>query len=130
MLRVGEDAAVGERRHRFALVTGSSTGIGRASALALADAGFSVFAGVRKQADADSLRAERSEGVEPVTLDVTDAQAIKAAAAHIDEAAGGRLDGLVNNAGVAVPGPLEYVDIDGLRAQLEVNLVGQLALTQ
>jgi NAD(P)-dependent dehydrogenase (short-subunit alcohol dehydrogenase family) len=119
-----------ETGRRFALITGSSTGIGRATALALADAGFTAFAGVRKQADAESLRAERPEGVEPLILDVTDAATIEAAADHIREATGGRLDGLVNNAGVAVPGPLEYVDIDGLRAQLEVNLVGQLAVTQ
>ena len=115
---------------RVAVVTGSSTGIGRACALALDRLGFTVFAGVRKRADADSLRAEASERLEPVTVDVTDADSIAGAAERVREATGGRLTGLVNNAGTVVPGPVEGVDLDELRRQLEVNVVGQVAVTQ
>ena len=115
---------------RVAVVTGSSTGIGRACALALDRRGFTVFAGVRKQADADSLRAEASERLEPLTVDVTDADSIAGAAERVRDATGGRLTGLVNNAGIVVPGPVEGVDLDELRRQLEVNVVGQVAVTQ
>jgi NAD(P)-dependent dehydrogenase (short-subunit alcohol dehydrogenase family) len=115
---------------RVAVVTGSSTGIGRACALALDRHGFTVFAGVRKQADADSLRAEASERLEPLTVDVTDADSIAGAAERVRDATGGRLTGLVNNAGIVVPGPVEGVDLDELRRQLEVNVVGQVAVTQ
>ena len=115
---------------RVAVVTGSSTGIGRACALALDRLGFTVFAGVRKRADADSLRAEASERLEPVTVDVTDADSIAGAAERVREATGGRVTGLVNNAGTVVPGPVEGVDLDELRRQLVVNVVGQVAVTQ
>jgi len=116
---------------RSVLVTGSSTGIGRATALRLDAAGWRVFAGVRKQEDADSLRAAGSERLTPVMLDVTDADAISAAAALLgDELGGAGLDGLVNNAGVAIPSPLETMPIDAFRRQIEVNLTGQVAVTQ
>jgi NAD(P)-dependent dehydrogenase (short-subunit alcohol dehydrogenase family) len=116
---------------RSALVTGSSTGIGRATALRLDSAGWRVFAGVRKQEDADSLRAAGSDRLTPVILDVTDAEAIAAAAASLgDELGGAGLDGLVNNAGVAIPSPLETMPIDAFRRQIEVNLTGQVAVTQ
>ena len=107
------------------LVTGASTGIGRATAVLLAQRGFRVFAGVRKQSDADSLRAE---GITPLILDVTNAEHIAAAAAAITEAGG--LYGLVNNAGIASAAPLEFVPVPELRHQLEVNVVGQVAVTQ
>ena len=112
------------------VITGASTGIGRASALELDSRGFHVFAGVRRDEDADRLRAERPS-IEPLRIDVTDAASIAAARDHVAEAVGARgLAGLVNNAGIAVPGPLEHLPIDELRRQLEVNLVGQVAVTQ
>jgi NAD(P)-dependent dehydrogenase (short-subunit alcohol dehydrogenase family) len=116
---------------RSVLVTGSSTGIGRATALRLDAVGWRVFAGVRKQEDADSLRAAGSERLTPVMLDVTDAEVISAAAVLLgDQLGGAALDGLVNNAGVAIPSPLETMPIDAFRRQIEVNLTGQVAVTQ
>lgn len=115
---------------RSVLVTGASTGIGRATALRLDSSGWQVFAGVRKDADAESLGAEASPRLVPVTLDVTDPGQIAAAADRIEAEAEGGLDGLVNNAGVAVPGPLETVPLDDLRHQLEVNLIAYVAVTQ
>jgi NAD(P)-dependent dehydrogenase (short-subunit alcohol dehydrogenase family) len=115
---------------RSVLVTGASTGIGRATALRLDRPGWRVFAGVRREEDAESLRAEGSERLTPLMLDVTDADQIAAAAARIEAEAGGRLDGLVNNAGVAIPGPLETLAIDDFRRQIEVNLIAHVAVTQ
>ena len=112
------------------LVTGSSTGIGRACALALERAGFRVFAGVRRPDDGDALRAAASDALEPLILDITDAAQIEAAAERIGEASGGRLAGLVNNAGIALGGPREVRPIEEFRRQREVNLVGQVAVTQ
>ncbi len=114
---------------RSVLVTGASTGIGRATALRLDAAGWRVFAGVRRDADADSLRAEGSERLRPLHLDVTEPDQI-AAAAELVTVEATALDGLVNNAGVAVPSPLETIPIDRFRHQIEVNLVGQVAVTQ
>jgi NAD(P)-dependent dehydrogenase (short-subunit alcohol dehydrogenase family) len=112
------------------LVTGSSTGIGRATALRLDRAGFQVFAGVRNRGDAESLEAEASDRLEPVIIDVTEADTIAVTAQRIEQVTGGRLAGLVNNAGIVVAGPIETLDIDSLRRQLEVNLTGQVAVTQ
>lgn len=109
------------------VVTGASTGIGEATATHLAGLGFDVLAGVRKDEDAERLRAER---IQPVKLDVIDEASIAAAREEIEQACGGRLAGLVNNAGIAVAAPLEYLPIDRLREQLEVNLIGQVAVTQ
>jgi NAD(P)-dependent dehydrogenase (short-subunit alcohol dehydrogenase family) len=115
---------------RSVLVTGASTGIGRATALRLDGSGWRVFAGVRKESDAESLRRDGSARITPVTLDVTDAEQIAAAAERVSQESDGGLDGLVNNAGVAIPGPLETVPIEDLRHQLEVNLVAYVAVTQ
>ena len=113
------------------LVTGSSTGIGRACAAHLAGAGHTVFAGVRKEADGQSLSQEIGERVVPLILDVTDAGAIDRAATFIRARVGGDgLQGLVNNAGVAMGGPLEYLPIESWRTQIEVNVIGQVAVTQ
>jgi NAD(P)-dependent dehydrogenase (short-subunit alcohol dehydrogenase family) len=108
------------------VVTGASSGIGEATASHLASLGFRVFAGVRKDEDAERLR----ERVTPVKLDVTDAGSISAVREQVEEAAPEGLSGLVNNAGVSVSGPVEFIPIDELRHQLEVNVVGQVAVTQ
>lgn len=113
------------------VITGASSGIGRATALRLARGGFRVFAGYRDEVDAASLAAEATGELEPLSIDVADADQIAAAAARVGEAAGGQgLWGLVNNAGIAIPGPVESLPIDDLRRALEVNLVGQIAVTQ
>jgi len=110
------------------VVTGASTGIGEATTRKLRSLGFDVFAGVRKDEDAERAR---SDGVHPVKVDVTDASTIASARAEVEEAVGaGRLAGLVNNAGVAISGPIEFVPPDELRRQLDVNVVGQVAVTQ
>jgi NAD(P)-dependent dehydrogenase (short-subunit alcohol dehydrogenase family) len=106
------------------LVTGASTGIGEATVLRLQELGFEPVAGVRGDEDAERLRGV---GLRTVRLDVTDPEQIAAARAELGE---GALAGLVNNAGVAVPAPLEFIPLDQLRDQLEVNLVGQVAVTQ
>lgn len=105
------------------VVTGASSGIGEASALRLKAAGFEVLAGVRNEGDAERLRGR---GVEPVKVDVTDEAQVRALA----DTVGGELSGLVNNAGIAVVAPLEFIPIGEFRRQLEVNVVGQLAVTQ
>jgi len=113
------------------LVTGASTGIGRATALLLDSHGFVVFAGVRRKVDADSLIAHASNRLVPLILDVTKSEDIASAARQVAAAVGDSgLDGLVNNAGTAAAAPLEFVPVEDFRWQLEVNLVGQLAVTQ
>ena len=113
------------------VVTGTSTGIGRAAAKRLAHGGFRVFAGVRKDADAESIRGEGIDGLEPVMIDVTDEGSIASAREHVEQAVGDEgLEGLVNNAGTAIPGPLEFLSLQRIRDQLEVNLIGQIAVTQ
>lgn len=119
------------RAVKSVLVTGASTGIGRATAQHLDAVGWQVFAGVRKEADAESLRQAGSERLVPLMLDVTDAAQIAAAAERIGvEVGAAGLDGLVNNAGIAVPGPLETLPIDDFRRQIEVNLTAHVAVTQ
>ena len=106
------------------LVTGASSGIGEATALHLKELGFDPVGAVRKDADAERLQ---SQGLRTVRLDVTDAESIAAARAALGDAP---LAGLVNNAGVAVASPLEFLPVDQLRHQLEINLIGQVAVTQ
>jgi NAD(P)-dependent dehydrogenase (short-subunit alcohol dehydrogenase family) len=108
------------------VITGASTGIGRATAVRLAGAGFAVLAGVRREEDGADLRAQDAR-IEPVLVDVTDAGQIASLAARVG---GAPLAGLVNNAGIAVAGPLEGVPIDLVRRQYEVNVFGLLAVTQ
>jgi NAD(P)-dependent dehydrogenase (short-subunit alcohol dehydrogenase family) len=112
---------------RCVLVTGASSGIGEATALRLAHAGWRVLAGVRADKDGDRLRVAAGGRLEPVMLDVTDPAAISAASERLAEEP---LHGLVNNAGTALAMPLEFLPLDQLRRQLEVNLVGQVAVTQ
>ncbi len=113
------------------VVTGASTGIGRATALLLDKKGYAVFAGVRKQEDAKSLAEEGSDRLTPITIDVTKERSIADAKQSVEQAVGEEgLVGLVNNAGVGDGGPVETMDLDVLRNVLEVNLVGQVAVTQ
>ena len=113
------------------VVTGASTGIGRTIALDLAAAGYHVYAGVRRPADAPAPPAASSGEITPLLLDVTDPAQIGAAAATVAGHTGNAgLDGPVNNAGIGVFGPLEIIPIEQFRRQLEVNVTGQLAVTQ
>ena len=109
---------------RSVLITGASTGIGEAAALRMRRAGWEVFAAARRDEDLERLR---EAGLEPLKIDVTDPDTIEAARAQLDERG---LHGLVNNAGVAVSAPIELVPLDDFRQQLEVNLVGQVAVIQ
>lgn len=113
------------------LITGASTGIGLACVQRFDARGWRVFAGVRRAADAERLRAGCSPRVTQLLLDVTDQATIAAAAEQVEAAVGGRgLDALVNNAGIALIGPLEFVALEDFRRVLEVNVTGQLAVTQ
>jgi NAD(P)-dependent dehydrogenase (short-subunit alcohol dehydrogenase family) len=120
-----------------ALITGASTGIGEATALRLAGAGWTVLAGVRGDDAGARLAAKDPSGrIQPVKLDVTDFEQIRQAAGRVSELGGGpesspgRLDALVNNAGVGYGGPLELLHPDDLRNQFDVNVLGQVAVTQ
>ena len=106
------------------LITGASTGIGEASAHHLKELGFDAVGAVRRDEDAERLRAA---GLRTVKLDVTDSDSIAAARAELGDAP---LAGLVNNAGIAVAAPIEFIPLEQLRHQLEINLVGQVAVTQ
>lgn len=115
---------------RSVLVTGASSGIGEACALHLAARGWLVFAGVRRIEDGERVQAAASGAVEPVLLDVTDAGGVERVLADIRTRTGGRLTAVVNNAGIAVGGPIEYLPLDDWRRQFEVNVFGQLAVTR
>ncbi len=120
-----------DAHNRFVLITGASSGIGLSCAMELDRRGFRVFAGVRSDEAAGTLRAEASGRLTPVRLDVTEAEEIAAAAAEVEKAVEGvGLAGLVNNAGIAVPAPWELLPIEQLRKQFEVNLFGQAAVTK
>lgn len=129
--RLTESGAMASDSHRGAVVvTGASSGIGEACVRRLAGMGFRVFAGVRTPEDGERLRALHP-GIVPLRLDVTDADAIAAAAEQVAGAVGtAGLAGLVNNAGIAVPAPIEFQPIEDFRRQIDVNLIGQVAVTQ
>ena len=113
------------------VITGASTGIGAACALHLDQRGWRVFAGVRRQADAESLKARASPRLTPIALDVADTVSISTAASAVAGAVDEEgLAGLLNNAGIAVPGPIELLPLPELRRQLEINVIGQVAVTQ
>ncbi|MDF5711558.1 MAG: SDR family oxidoreductase [Nostoc sp. S4] len=113
------------------LITGASTGIGQACALLLDRLGFSVFAGVRQDINAQTLLQKASPRLIPVFLDVTDAESIASVVARVINTVGDLgISGLVNNAGIAVPGPLELLPIAEFQHQINVNVTGQLAVTQ
>ncbi len=113
---------------RAVVVTGASTGIGRATVELLVAARFHVFATVRTDSDRDGLVTEFGPQVTPLMMDLLDEDSVRAAGAEV--CAAGPLFGLINNAGAALPGPLEYLPIDVFRRQLEINLTGQLLVTQ
>lgn len=115
---------------KYILITGASSGIGKISSLYVAQKGFQVLAGVRKQEDADKLIAENLDII-PIFIDVASQDSINTAAEQISAIVGENgLYGLVNNAGIAVAGPVEFLPIDRLRFQLEVNVIGQVNITQ
>ncbi|HET8721535.1 MAG TPA: SDR family oxidoreductase, partial [Nitrospira sp.] len=116
---------------RYVLITGASTGIGAACAIGCATRGMTVFAGVRNLVAGDALRMKAGAPIIPVQLDVTDGDSITKAAERVSREVGDTgLSGLVNNAGIAIGSPLEFIPLHQLRRQLEVNVVGQIAVTQ
>jgi NAD(P)-dependent dehydrogenase (short-subunit alcohol dehydrogenase family) len=115
---------------RSLLITGTSSGIGRSSALALAASGWRVFAGVRKPADGKSLRDEAEGELVPLELDVARQDSVTEAIAQLGAATGGRLHGLVNNAGVYMPGPLELMSQAEIQQSIAVNVTGLLLVTR
>jgi len=113
------------------VITGASTGIGWASAKLLLDKGFRVFGSVRKQADADRLKGEFGANFTPLVFDVTDEAAVLAAAREVRAALSGEtLAGLVNNAGIALAGPVLEFSVDDFRRQMDVNVIGPIIATQ
>ena len=116
---------------RSVVITGASTGIGWATAKLLLERGYRVFGSVRKQADADRLRGEFGEHFTPLIFDVTDEAAVLAAARQVRQALNGEtLAGLVNNAGIAVAGPMLELSADEFRRQMDVNVIGPVIATQ
>jgi NAD(P)-dependent dehydrogenase (short-subunit alcohol dehydrogenase family) len=116
---------------RSVVVTGASTGIGHATAKLLLDKGFRVFGSVRKQADADRLKSEFGANFTPLLFDITDEAAVLAAAREVRTSLNGEtLAGLVNNAGIAVAGPVLELSVDQFRRQMDVNVIGPIIATQ
>src|SRR5262249_42648952 len=116
---------------KTAFITGASTGIGHASAIHLSRHGFLVFAGVRKELDAQRLAKEGGDRIVTINIDVTDGASIRAAADQVRPRLDGRgLDALVNNAGIGIAGPVEHVTAEDLRRVFDVNVFGQIAVTQ
>jgi len=116
---------------RSVVVTGASTGIGHATVKLLLDKGFKVFGSVRKEADADRLRSEFGANFTALLFDITDEAAVLAAARNVRAALGGEtLAGLVNNAGIAVAGPVLELSADQFRRQMDVNVIGPIIATQ
>ncbi|RUT33695.1 SDR family oxidoreductase [Paenibacillus zeisoli] len=116
------------KTQELVVVTGTSSGIGRATAEQLAAEGFHVLAGVRRQEDADKIKRQN---IEPVIVDVTNIDTLKALAEQVEQDPLGRpLRAVVNNAGIAVNAPLEMVPLDEFRRQIEVSVIGQVAVIQ
>src|SRR3981189_880722 len=113
------------------VITGASTGIGWATAKLLLTRGFGMFGSVRKQADPDRLKGEFGANFTPLLFDVPDEAAVLAAAREVRAALGGEtLAGLVNNAGIAVAGPVLELSADQFRPQMDVNVIGPIIATQ
>ena len=115
---------------RAIVITGASSGIGRATALHLDQLGFRVFAGIRRDADGRALVEEASDRLTPILLDVTDDGSIATAVRSIADATAGKLFGLVNNAGLSLNGPLELVPVPEIKKLMDVNVIGLLAVTK
>jgi len=116
---------------RSVVITGASTGIGWATAKLLLDRGFRVFGSVRQRADADRLTSEFGANFTPLLFDVTDEAAVLSAAREVRAALGGEtLAGLVNNAGIAVAGPLLELPIEQFRRQMDINVIGPILAVQ
>ena len=112
------------------VITGASTGIGKACALHLDKLGYQVFAGVRTEADALSLQQASSASLTTIYIDIAKSDSILSATNMIKSTLKSvGLYGLINNAGIVVAGPLEFIPIDALRAQLEINVIGHIAVT-
>lgn len=119
-----------QQASRFVVITGASTGIGAGCAIGCAQQGMTVFAGVRDLRAGEALQAKEG-AIIPLQLDVTDDESIKRAADTVRQRVGGAgLAGLINNAGIAIGSPLEVIPLSQLRKQLEVNVIGQIAVTQ
>ena len=119
-----------QQASRFVVITGASTGIGAGCAIGCAQQGMTVFAGVRDLRAGEALHAKEG-AIIPLQLDVTDDESIKRAADTVRQRVGGAgLAGLINNAGIAIGSPLEVIPLSQLRKQLEVNVIGQIAVTQ
>jgi NAD(P)-dependent dehydrogenase (short-subunit alcohol dehydrogenase family) len=117
------------KENRSIVITGASTGIGEACSLLLAREGFRVFAAVRRPADAERLKATEPR-LETLLMDVTNAASVSKAASQVTQVTGGELFALINNAGIAVAGPLECLPIAELEMQLDINVVGPVRVTQ
>ncbi len=125
------DSAIASDVKKAVVITGASRGIGETCALRLERHGLRIFAGVRREEDGKRLKEQASERLSPLMIDVTDEKSITAAVDTVASAVGeAGLAGLVNNAGIGVGGPLEFLPIEELRRQLEVNTIGQIAVTQ
>ncbi|HIC37786.1 MAG TPA: SDR family oxidoreductase [Candidatus Marinimicrobia bacterium] len=113
------------------VITGVSTGIGRASTEVLVNAGYHVFGSVRKQEDADALKIKLGENYTPLLFDVRDEEAVKRSVEQVKQRLGtdGQLIGLVNNAGIGLGGPSQHLDVDIFRKQFEVNFFGVVSVT-
>ena len=117
--------------HKTAVVTGVSTGIGRAIAKSLIDSDWRVFGSVRKQADADAAQVALGKNFSPLIFDVTETNAVMRAAETVEKALDGRtLNGLVNNAGIAVAGPVAKIPLEEIRHQFDVNVYGPIRVIQ
>jgi len=116
---------------KYILITGVSTGIGYEATKVFLKNGYSVFGSARKRTDADRLGIEFGDRFTPLIFDITDHQAIERTYNHVKNVTGDTgLAGLINNAGISVNGPIEYIDMESFRYQFEVNFFGQIAVTQ
>jgi len=123
-------SGAGLRRQSAVLITGASSGIGYATALRLAARGSIVFAGIRRQVDGETLLREGAGNIKPMLIDVADQTSLLRARAKIESLREYRLDALVNNAGIALAGPLELLPLSEIRKQFDVNFFGALAAIQ